>query len=332
MNRRIISGLIGGILLSILISGCFLLPREEEVLAPPLVMPQEITYRTMEVQRMPIVDKLSVIGYFVYVEQEPLYFRYSSGRLKDIYVNYGDEVAKGTLLAELDTGNLEMQIAQQLIRIRKTELSYERMKIRGADKYELELSQLDVELARLALQQLYIERENARLYAPMDGEIVYIARVDPGNYVDAFRTIIQVADPSNLMISYNGSNLSEFRAGMEVNIRTMRQDFTGTIAVTPMDFPLDTPEEQRRQVFIEVDGDVSEIPKGSSATVELIRAMRDDTLVIPRNQVQFYMGRKFVYVLEDGIRSERNIETGIETATEVEVLKGLSEGETIVLR
>lgn len=162
------------------LSGCFLLPKEEEVLAPPLIQPQEITYRTLEVKRGEIVDKLSVIGYFVYVDQEPLYFKHRSGRLKNIYVTYGDEVKTGTLLAELDTGNLELQIEQQEIRLKQRELSYERMKLRGADKYELEMSQLDIELAKLGLEQLQLEKMSARLYAPMDGEVVYIARVDPG--------------------------------------------------------------------------------------------------------------------------------------------------------
>jgi RND family efflux transporter MFP subunit len=309
------------------------LPKEEEVLAPPLIQPQEISYRTLDVKRGEIVDRLSVIGYFVYVDQEPLYFKHRSGRLKDIYVSYGDEVSKGTLLAELDTGNLDLDIQQQQIRLRQRELSYERMKLRGADRYELEMAQLDIDLANLGLQQLQQEKLSARLYAPMDGEIVYIARVDPGNYVDAFRTVIQIADPTKLMISYNGSNLSEFRAGMPVNIRALREEYSGKVAVTPMDFPLDTPEEQRRQVLIEVNGlGAGNVSKGSSATIELIRARREDTIVIPRNQVQFYMGRKFVYVLEDGIRAERNIETGIETSTEVEVLKGLEEGDILVLR
>jgi multidrug efflux pump subunit AcrA (membrane-fusion protein) len=40
----------------------------------------------------------------------------------------------------------------------------------------------------------------------------------------------------------------------------------------------------------------------------------------------------YVYVLEDGIRSERNIDIGIENATEVEITEGLEEGELIVLR
>jgi hypothetical protein len=43
------------------------------------------------------------------------------------------------------------------------------------------------------------------------------------------------------------------------------------------------------------------------------------------------MGRKFVYVMSDGLREERSIETGIQTAAEVEVLAGLEEGETLVV-
>ena len=46
--------------------------------------------------------------------------------------------------------------------------------------------------------------------------------------------------------------------------------------------------------------------------------------------VNSFANRKFVNVLNDGIREERDIEVGIQNNTEVEVIKGLEEGELLI--
>lgn len=315
-----------------LLGSCFLLPKEEETLAPPLMKPPEISYKTFQVKRSTIIDKVTSVGYFVYTDQIPLYFRHQSGRLKDIYVYLGQEVKKGTLLADLDTGNLGLDLEAQSIRLENSKLILERKKLLGVDKFEQKLAENDVRLNEITLEKLNREMSYSRLYAPQDGEIVYIARVDAGNYVDSYKTMIQIADPNKLMLSYSGNNLSDYRSGMEVNVRINNEYYSGTVVMTPRDFPIDLPDDQRNQIYIQVKDLPEDISKGSRATIELILQKQEDTLVIPRNQVKYYMGRKFVYVLEDGIRVERNIETGIETSTEVEVLKGLEENELVVLR
>lgn len=315
-----------------LLGGCFLLPKEEEILAPPIMEPPEISYKTIGVVRKDIEDAVRVTGYFVYAEQESVQFRTASGRLGSIDVEYGDIVEEGQILARLVTGNVELRIRQQEIQVRKLELSLDRKKLTGADRYELEIASLDLELAQIQLQQLINELETSLLRSPMDGEIVYITNASEGDYIDSYRTMFQVADRSKLYISYSGSNLSEFRLGMEVSVTYDDETYIGEVVMTPAQFPFDAPDSQKRQILFEVAGLPDDADKGDSARIELILQKSEDALVIPRSQVQRYMGRKYVYVLEDGVRVERNIETGIENATEAEVTEGLEEGELIVLR
>ncbi|MBT3271854.1 MAG: efflux RND transporter periplasmic adaptor subunit, partial [Spirochaetales bacterium] len=107
----------------ILLSGCFLLPREEELLAPPIMEAPEISYRTVLVKRGDVEDAVRVTGYFVYAEQYSVSFKSMTGRLSSIDVKYGDIVSKGTVLARLETDNLETRIRQLEIQLRKSELS-----------------------------------------------------------------------------------------------------------------------------------------------------------------------------------------------------------------
>lgn len=319
-------------LLVALLGGCFLLPKEEEILAPPIMEPPEIEYKTIAVVRKDIEDAVRVTGYFVYAEQESVQFQTASGRLEEILVEYGEIVEEGQILARLVTENLELQIRQQQIRVRKLELNLERKKLTGADRFELEMANLDLELAQISLDQLVNRLETSLLRSPMDGEVVYITSANEGDYIDAYRTMFQIADRSKFYLSYSGSNLSEFRLGMEVTVLYEEEQYVGEVVMTPAQFPYDAPDSQRRQILFDVRGLPDTVTKGDTARVELILARSEDTLVIPRSQVQRYMGRKYVYVLEDGVREERNIETGIENAIEVEVTAGLEEGELIVLR
>ena len=319
-------------LLSIFLSGCFLLPREEALLAPPVMAAPEITYRTVAVKRATIEDSVRVTGYFVYAEQHSVSFKAMTGRLASIDVEYGDIIEEGTVLARLETDNLETRIKQQEIYLRKAQLNLERKKLLGADRYEIEIADLDLQLAQLSLDEQRGNLEKSLLRSPMDGEVIYISTVYEGDFIPSYKTMFQVADRSKLYLSYQGSNLQEFRLGMNVKLIINKSEYEGKVVMTPAEFPYDAPDSQKRQILFDVPDLPPEVEKGDSGTVYLILEKNDNTLIIPRSQVQHYMGRKYVYVLEDGIRVERNIETGIETATEVEVLKGLEAGELVVLR
>ena len=122
--------------------------------------------------------------------------------MRGIYVRYGDEVTPGQLVAELDTDRLQLDLRRQEIMLRKAELAAEHAQARGADRFTTENAELDVELERLRLQQLQEELAKSQLRAPVAGEVVYIAPLSEGESVEAFRTVVQIADPSEILLSY----------------------------------------------------------------------------------------------------------------------------------
>lgn len=315
------------------LSGCYLFPKEEEVLAPPLVEPPEITYETQEVKRGVIEKKISASGTFVSIEQANMFFKHRGGRLKDIHVKVGDYVEKGQVIAELDSSDLENQIKQQEIQLKKAQTRLSQVKAHSGDKYEQRMAQYDVELAKLTLDNLKRQLNECKLTADISGNVVYVdLNVSIGDYVDAYQTLIRVADPNKLQLQVTGPDTSSFNLGMEADVTIKKQTYSGKVVMTPADVPLDVPEEQRDIVRIEVDDLPEDVKLGESAQVSLILDKREDVIVIPRNLVRNYMGRKYVLVLEDGLKKERDVEVGLETATEAEIMKGLEEGELLIVR
>lgn len=114
--RNLIPLLVLTVFLSFL-AGCSLFPTEEEALAPPLVEPEEITYKTVEATLGYIEDSIKKQAYFVPVVDKDHFFTTRSGRLKAIYVQLGDVVREGDVIAEFLTDGIEEEIEYQKLTV-----------------------------------------------------------------------------------------------------------------------------------------------------------------------------------------------------------------------
>ena len=195
------------------------------------------------------------------------------------------------------------------------------------------MAQYDVELAKLSLENLQRELEESRLTADMAGHVVYLDyNVREGDYINAYQPLVRIADPNKLQLQISGAKSSDFKLGMEADVIINKKSYQGTVVMTPADMPHDTPEELRDVVHIDVPDLPEGVKMGDHAQISLILDRREDVIVLPRNLVRNYMGRRYVLVLEDGLKKERDVEIGLETPTETEIMKGLEEGELIIIK
>ena len=127
-----------------------------------------------------------------------------------------------------------------------------------------------------------------------------------------------------------GDDVGEFQLGSDVIITYEKVEYPGRIAMTTLSKPADG-------AFIraEIDGT---LPKdnlellGRTVSVKLIRQKKTDAVIVPRNTVSSYSGESYVLVLEDGVKKERPVETGIKTTSYVEIVEGLSPGEEVIIK
>lgn len=399
------------------VSGCSLLPAEEAVLAPPLKEPPKVTYETETVKKGNIEKVIRTPGSFVSIDNCNIFFKYKSGRLKKIYVTYGQEVKKGTLLAELDSEGIEGDIQQKQIALEKAQIAYNQLvagqqKDAEATQYSLEKARYDAELVRLqladlerdmakvdevyakygtnvnikdiypnidveslksqieqkkiALQKAELEcqrltsvqsddsainkayldveaaqlqlnssladLEKSRVYAPIDGYIDFIDKVDEGSVINAYSIIMRIADPTRPLLQYTGDKASEFNQGAKVKVEIKSKQYDGEVVMTPSNAPKDASDQVKKSVYIKVSDLPSDVTLGSQAVAILSQAKAENTIVISKNLVQKYLGRNIVKVMVNGIPTDRDIEVGIETDTQYEVLKGLEVGDEVVVR
>ena len=327
------------VVLSGFLSACSILPQEEQALAPPLVEPAKLEYETAEVTKGEIIKRVKGTGDLVPLENQSLYYEKDGGRLKDILVNEGEEVKKGQTLVEIETGNLAFDIQQAGLDLQKAKLRLQQIQEQGADKYSVEIAKLDVESLELRLYQLNKQSSESKIVSPMNGIVTYVSELKQGEVVGAYQPIIQVADTSKLQILYTAlgaEDLADVKVGMEAMITLKGNTVNGKVVQTPKDVPFEIYERDPNLYAKSLLINMEELPEGaevgSITDIEIITARKNDTLIIPKNGLRSAMGRTYVQVLADNTKRELDVEVGIVSATEVEILRGLNEGDQVILK
>ena len=84
-------------------------------------------------------------------------------------------------------------------------------------------------------------------------------------------------------------------------------------------------------VLIQLDTGEDLLYPNMTATAEIIIEAKENVLWVPPSAVRTQAGQTIVRVLVDGEPQEKPIEVGLETSSQVEIVSGLSEGETVVV-
>lgn len=320
------------------LSGCSLLPVEEDILEPPLVEPADEPVEYTVASRGTIETYLRGTAHFVSSRVETLSFSESGGRLKAIHVVPGDRVEAGELVAELEAGDLELQTELQRLNVERARLLYKEALASGAEGVELRLRELDLEREQKVLRSMETRLGKVRLHAPFAGTVIFAASLKEGDPVSAYQPIVTVADPTRVQLTYvaaESRELQGLQVGMPALVKYRGEEYTGNVLQTPSSAPpgSDPAEAERNGVtiIIGLDHPPDGVQIGHSADLTIPLQRRENVIVLPRSAIRSYMGRQYVQILDGERIREADVEIGLMTPTEVEIVKGIEEGQKVVL-
>ena len=129
MKKKIILWvMLAAMMCSGLLSGCQLIPMEEELPVAPIIESNEVEeYKQVTVVRKDLVAIDTVNCKYEALQKEDLAFKLGGERIGNVYVQVGQTVEKGDLLAELTHDSLADQIKSQehqmaVLRMQKSHL------------------------------------------------------------------------------------------------------------------------------------------------------------------------------------------------------------------
>ena len=351
----------------VLLGGCQFLPKEEVMLAPPLIAPEEITYQTILPRQGRIEDVIAGTAYFTPVKVHNYKYDVSGNTFGGYEVKTGDNVKAGDVLATLVTKDLSQSIAKMQLEVdsMRAALSLRKetnaMELAQAQKdlevlialsasayeqdqqlmtirrlemerdYSIRIDENQLALKQMDLSELISESTASDLIAEFDGVVTYVADVNEGDVVNGYTTMVTVADPNQMQLQYNGTLASEFALGMAVEVSVAGQDYEGQVVFVPNMAPKESSETYRNIVRIEVAGLEGPVLSGQSAQFKVLLDEADDTIVVTRKVLQKVSGKDVIYTLEEGLRVENYVKVGVEGTGEVEIISGIDLSDVMIM-
>lgn len=189
------------------------------------------------------------------------------------------------------------------------------------------------------VDQLQLKMRETVIKSPIDG-IILSRDVEEGNIVQTGARLFEVGDSEGMYIECDV--LIEDVAGVRIGADVLIEDedlgikaVQGTVRkIYPKARSVMSElgiEQNRIKVEIDLNQAVPKLRPGYDVTVKIITESSKNTLLIPEKAVFSFQGKDHVFVNEDGIAKLRAIEKGLESDEMVEVLKGLKEGEEVIL-
>jgi len=309
--------------------------------------------KVFKVKRQKISEKLFYTG-LIEAQNKIVITPEVGGKIAKIYVESGDVVKKGQLLAELDTRAIRLQLEQAQAALAVAEASYndasrnrermERLKNENAisdqqyEKVKLAFDSADAQLLQAAaVANLAKHSLNVSLMkAPFSG-VIASKNADVG---DVINPMMGGYSPSSGVVTL--MNFSQVKVEIDVSyqdiirIKKGQASWLKVSAFSDKVFPGEVtvvnlaadPMTKKFKVEVLVENPDLLLRPNTFGEVELEVSTHEDSLVIPQNAV---LKNRHVFLAKGNKAVKREIKIGLQNTDLVEILQGLEEGDLVVV-
>ena len=274
--------------------------------------------------------------------QNVLLYPEYTGTLKKIYVEEGQEVKKGKLLAQIDDAGLKNQLEQLQIQAALSKTTYERTQRLWDQNIGAEMKLLQAkatyESQLKSLAQLKKQLQRTRILAPFSGTIDEIVANTGANLLPGQTPVMRIVDLKKMYTeaSVPERYLSQIKKGTTatVKIPMLDREYSTTVRQTGnfinpnnrsfrVETPLSNPDEM--------------IKPNLSCKLKINDYSNPEALMIPLRIIkENAIGKKYIFKLTpDGkdqvYRTEQVfVKLGKKSTDKVEILEGIQAGDLLV--
>lgn len=296
-----------------------------------------VAVRVATVEKKVVDLDFNANGNFI-PKQELDFLSENAGRVTAINVDEGDHVSKGQVLARVDAEiiNTDRETAEANYQnaVRDEARYQSSFQTGGVTQQQLDQAKLSTRNAKLRLQASQRKLSDANIKSPING-IVNKRYIEVGAFVNTQGTkMFELVDVSKLKlkVNVNESQVANLKIGDQIDIRSSvfpTDKFSGkiTFIAAKADATLNFPIE------IEVDNSHKNTLKaGMYGTAVFKFPKQAPSILIPRTSFVGSVSSNQVFVLDKAANTSkiRNVVSGRILGDNVEILEGLTEGETVI--
>jgi len=226
------------------------------------------------------------------------------GRIEEIFVNEGDRIKKGRVLAWLSSTERAALL--------------DAVKINGSDPKELK-----------RVKEAY---NRMPLIAAIDGTIIKRS-AEPGQTVEAGKEVLVISDRLIIKADVDETDIGGVRRGQRADfyLDAFPQDkYSGSIVSIAHDSSVKN-NINVYEVKILPAGRIPVLRSGMTADVNIIAETKKDVLALPKKAVEYRDGEAYVKIKKDGGKLEdRKVKTGKSNDKYIEISSGLKDKETVM--
>lgn len=283
----------------------------------------------------------SIIGSGVLSSKAEVKLAFKTGGLiKKIYVEDGQFVKAGQLLAELDMSEIEAQVNQAKIGLAKAKRDYDRVKNlyddQAATQTNLQDANTGVELASQGVQAANFNQKLSRIYAPASGRILrkiaeqgeLITPFAPafilGTGNEAFKVKIGLADKDIVKVKVGNSASIELDAYPGESFSARISQIAQTV----------NPATGTYEVELDIAANGKKLISGFVAKASINPGLQKSSVVVPvAALVEANQGSAYVFCLKNNnIAVKKEIEIGKIIGNDVALIAGLSADEIVITK
>jgi len=258
------------------------------------------------------------------------------GRLVEILVREGVEVAQGTPLFKVDDGELKAQVARAQADRDLAQQALTRTKALLLDKAaapaDVERAEAQMRGTQAALDLLQLRLDRTVVRAPFAG-VVGQRLASLGDYVNNSTRLItlQTVNPQRVAFQVPERYADLLKVGQRVMFRVAAlagRDFSGTVDFVD---PLVALPGRTITVKALVPNGKRALQSGMFIEARLETAVRPAAVVVPEDAVTPMQGLMWVWVVREGKAERRQVTLGVRTPGYVEIREGIDAGDQVVV-
>lgn len=308
------------------------------------------TLKEISVTRQDIKEVLTLSGSIDAEKKSVLKFQ-TSGLLAWVGVKVGDRVKKWQAIAGLDQKELKKNLQKEfndyrtsLSNFNDTQDTYKDTKqnllvtdtiqrILDRSQYSLNNDVISYELNDIALKY-------STLTTPIEGVVTAVDQSIPGVNITPASASFTVVDPSTIYLKaeVDQEDTPKIKVGQSATVRL--DSFSDKVFDSKINFIAFSPVAGQSNTVYEIRFDLPvtdnknlDYRLGMDGDADIILAESQNALTLPIEAVSEEKNQKYVLIKDENNKiNKKEIKTGIETDTEIEILEGLKENDKVIVK